>query len=62
MEMAMLRNIHWDMLLVQDIEIREALLMADQMVRFLEDLTYVIILYAQMGRLLANWGKVHWEG
>ena len=58
----MLRNIHWDMLLVQDIEIREALLMADQMVRFLEDLTYVIILYAQMGRLLANWGKVHWEG
>ena len=60
--MAMLRNIHWDMLLVQDIEIREALLMADQMVRFLEDLTYVIILYAQMGRLLANWGKVHWEG
>ena len=57
--MASLRGIQWDMLLLQDIETREALLISAQMVRFLEDLRYLIMLVAQMGRLLENLGGFH---
>ena len=34
------------MLLVQDIELREAIMMLDDMVRFLEDLDYVLLVSA----------------
>ena len=55
--MASLRGIQQDMLLLQDIETREALLMSTQMVRFLEELRYLIMLVAQMGRLLEKVGE-----
>ena len=55
--MASLRGIQWDMLLLLDIEMREALLMSTQMVRFLEELRYLIMLVAQMGRLLEKVGE-----
>ena len=48
------------MILFQDIELREALIMAYQMMRFLEDLRYVILLGDQMGMFMSNLGKFHW--
>ena len=60
--MEILRGIHWEMILVQDIELREDFMMSDDMVRFLEDLGYVTLVAAQMVRFLENLGKFHWEG
>ena len=62
METSRLRGIHQEMLLVQDIEVREALIMSSQMVKFIEDLCYVILLDVHMGRFLQNLVIVHWEG
>ena len=60
--MESLSGIYWEMLLVQDIELGEAILMASEMVGFLEDLGYLILVTDQMGRLLENFGRVHCEG
>ena len=60
--MEILRGIHWEILLVQDLELREAPLVTAQMVRFIEDLSYVLLLTNYMGRFLSHLGKVHWGG
>ena len=62
MNMAILRVIHWEMLLLNDIELREAIMMADEIVRFIGDLGYVILVADQMARFLANSGRFHWKG
>ena len=60
--MEILRGIHWEKILVQDLELREALLVPAEMERFLEDLGDVLLMADQMGRFLENLGKFHWGG
>ena len=37
-------------------------MMASEIAMFIEDLAYVLLVDAHMGRLLKNLGKFHWEG
>ena len=60
--MKILMGLHREMLLFQDLELRWALLMSDQMVRFIEDLRYEILSDSHMGRFIEKLGKEHWEG
>ena len=50
--MAIFRGIHWDMLLVQDIDMVGNLMMASQTVRFLEESRCVILVSASIERFL----------
>ena len=60
--MESLNNLHWKMIFVKYLELREALMMSYHMVRFLEELMYVLLLAPQMGRFLLNMGKLQWGG
>ena len=59
MYMESMRGIHWDIVLVQDQYLREALLMAINMVRIIEGFMYILLLVSQMGSFLVILGKVH---
>ena len=74
--MANLRDIYWDMLLVQDMELWEILMIVSKMKRFLErvrvqlweshllqnaKLVKVLLVSAQMGGLMANLRDIHCE-
>ena len=60
--MTSLRGIHWEMLLIQDLELREALIMADQIVRFIDELRCVLLLDYHTGRFLAKFGESNGRG
>ena len=60
--MARMRGLQWDMILVQELELREAILMVMHMVRILEGLMYVLLVVYQIGIFLVILGKIHWEG
>ena len=50
------------MLLIYDLELREALMMADQIVRFITDLRCVLLLDYHTGRFLAKLGESNGRG
>ena len=61
-EMEIIRGLHWDMYLVQYLELREAIIMAVKMVSILEGWRYVPLVVSQMGSLMLILVKVHWVG
>ena len=52
MEMAIIRGLHWGIILVQDIEPREALLVEVYMLRIIEDLRYVLLVVSKIGSFM----------
>ena len=46
-----MRGLHWEIILVQYLEMREGFLMEVHMVIILEDLSYGLLLVSQMGSL-----------
>ena len=49
------------MLLVKDLELREALLIGVNMLRIHEGLRYVILVVYQIGSFVVIFGEIHWE-
>ena len=60
--MISIRVIHWEIYLVQDLELRNSIMMAFQMVKIIEGWRYVPLVVSQMGTLLLILVKVHWVG